>query len=190
MDKINLSCSEFFVTPYGDVECRQNGVIKTLSMEGPANTEIVNELISYMQTFHLEAYEALAAHYIKLKPNITAYRYIIVSRFIRCNMGEYDSMNDDIDNNGMLNFEEVRCPLRGECALEHVCCKPAFTTSLSVRELEVLKLIVLHYTAREIADMLYLSEHTINNHRRNIHIKTETRTVAELVTYCNKFKIK
>lgn len=190
MGKINLTSSEFFVTPYGEIEYRQHGVIKTLGMEGQCNTDIVNELISYMQTFHLEAFQALADHYIKLKPNTIAYRFRIVSRFIRCNMGEYDAMHDDIDANGMLNFEEVKCPLRGECALEHVCCKPKFTTSLSARELEVLKLIVMHYTAREIADMLYLSEHTINNHRRNIHVKTDTRTVAELVTYCNKFKIK
>jgi two-component system response regulator NreC len=54
---------------------------------------------------------------------------------------------------------------------------------LTVREVEVLRLIALGYTTVEIARKLHLSPCTIETHREHIHRKLGVRTRAELVRY-------
>jgi two-component system, NarL family, response regulator NreC len=54
---------------------------------------------------------------------------------------------------------------------------------LSVREVEVLRLIALGYTSVEIARKLGLSPRTIETHRAHIHGKLALRTRSELVRY-------
>jgi two-component system, NarL family, response regulator NreC len=54
---------------------------------------------------------------------------------------------------------------------------------LTVREVEVLRLIALGYTTVEIARKLHVSPRTIETHRAHIHSKLGMRTRAELVRY-------
>jgi DNA-binding NarL/FixJ family response regulator len=54
---------------------------------------------------------------------------------------------------------------------------------LSVRELEVLDLIMQGYTNKEISEMLYLSHETIRSHRKNILRKTRQKNTASLINY-------
>lgn len=179
-----LANIEFYNTPSGDIEVKEEGKpVFTLDMTGARSLEIINGVLEMMKTFYPEAYEGLAKEYSTKEPNPVVYNFKIASRYIRCNCGEYDATSFDIDTNGRFNFEEVKCPMRGECHLERICCKPKFNTQLSDRELEILRLIVSHHTAEEIARKFFLSPHTVNNHRRNIHIKTNTKTVAELVEF-------
>ncbi len=56
-------------------------------------------------------------------------------------------------------------------------------TSLTVREKEVLHLIVKEYTNQEIADELYISPRTVDAHKRNLIEKTDAKNVAGLVLY-------
>lgn len=55
--------------------------------------------------------------------------------------------------------------------------------TLTDREAEVLKLIALGYTNREIADQLFLSVRTVESHRAHIQQKLELTSRAELVRY-------
>lgn len=54
---------------------------------------------------------------------------------------------------------------------------------LTLREIEVLRLISLGHTSREIAAILHLSVRTVESHRRRLHRKLGLRTRAELVNY-------
>lgn len=54
---------------------------------------------------------------------------------------------------------------------------------LSIRELEILRLVVRGKSAKEIADELFLSVHTIYTHRKNILRKLACKNAAELVSY-------
>ena len=56
----------------------------------------------------------------------------------------------------------------------------------SGKEKEVLKLVIEGKTTKEIAETLHKSVHTINSHRKNIFQKTESKTIAELVSNCIK----
>jgi DNA-binding CsgD family transcriptional regulator len=54
---------------------------------------------------------------------------------------------------------------------------------LSLREIEVLQLIVKGITNKEIADKLYISLNTVQTHRKNITTKLGIKTVSGLTFY-------
>jgi len=54
---------------------------------------------------------------------------------------------------------------------------------LSEREMEVLKLICEGLSTAEIAEKIFLSNRTIDTHRANLLIKTESRNTADLVMF-------
>jgi DNA-binding CsgD family transcriptional regulator len=60
---------------------------------------------------------------------------------------------------------------------------PRYPAGLSAREVEVLRLLAAGKTNREIADALFLSEHTIHVHVRNIFAKTRTDNRTEAATF-------
>ncbi|PAM93982.1 DNA-binding response regulator [Flavobacterium sp. IR1] len=57
------------------------------------------------------------------------------------------------------------------------------TGFLSPREIEILQLICQQKTTTEIADQLFLSPRTVEGHRNNLLLKTESRNIAGLVVY-------
>lgn len=57
------------------------------------------------------------------------------------------------------------------------------TQPLSIRELEILRMVVRGKSAKEIAEELFLSVHTIYTHRKNILRKLACKNAAELVSY-------
>ena len=52
---------------------------------------------------------------------------------------------------------------------------------LSERETEILKLIIEGFTAKQIAEQLFISHHTVQKHRKNILQKLNVKGTAELV---------
>ncbi|MDR1981518.1 MAG: helix-turn-helix transcriptional regulator [Tannerellaceae bacterium] len=181
-----LSDMEFFTDPKGKVNIAKEGSpIQEYQISGATNIAFTTAFLEYIQECYTEAYRALSEIYQASRLNHLLFNFKIVSRFIRCNFGRYDLEKHDIDVSGNFHFEEVPCPLRGtgDCPLDGIVCKPKFNTSLSEREMEVLRLIVMGNTAEDIAGMLYRSIHTINNHRKNILVKTGERDIAGLVHY-------
>jgi DNA-binding NarL/FixJ family response regulator len=60
------------------------------------------------------------------------------------------------------------------------------TDPLTTREREVLSLIADGKTSKEIAQLLFISIHTVNNHRKNIRHKLAIRKNTDLVKYALK----
>ncbi|WP_338645705.1 response regulator transcription factor [Flavobacterium sp. KS-LB2] len=62
---------------------------------------------------------------------------------------------------------------------------------LSPREIEVLKLICTQKSTVEIAEQLFISPRTVEGHRNNLLLKTESRNIAGLVVYAvqNQFML-
>jgi DNA-binding CsgD family transcriptional regulator len=56
-----------------------------------------------------------------------------------------------------------------------------YDTSLSKREIEILKLVRKGYLSKEIADKLYISLNTVNNHRKNILRKLQVSNSIEAI---------
>jgi len=82
-----------------------------------------------------------------------------------------------------LNFysqEVMRTMLQSE---KNKKTKALNDPQLSKREIEVLKLIVQEMTTQEIADALFISNHTVETHRKNLLDKLNARNIAGLVRY-------
>ncbi len=60
---------------------------------------------------------------------------------------------------------------------------------LSEREKEILQLICQQYSTPEIAEKLFISPRTVDGHRNNLLLKTESKNVAGLVVYALKKQI-
>lgn len=62
---------------------------------------------------------------------------------------------------------------------------PTLTTeeSLTEREVEVLKLLCMQYTAPQIAEKLFITKRTVEGHKTNLLTKTSSKNIAGLVIY-------
>lgn len=60
---------------------------------------------------------------------------------------------------------------------------------LTNREKEVLAMICQEMSTEEIARLLFVSSLTVNNHRRNILLKTRAKNIAGLVFYALRHEI-
>ena len=54
---------------------------------------------------------------------------------------------------------------------------------LSEREIEIVELICKEFSNEEMAEKLFLSKRTVETHRRNISLKTNTKTVVGLIKF-------
>jgi DNA-binding NarL/FixJ family response regulator len=55
--------------------------------------------------------------------------------------------------------------------------------NLSEREIEIIRLIVGGSTSTEIAEKLFLSEHTVKTHRKNIFRKVNVNSISQLTSF-------
>jgi DNA-binding NarL/FixJ family response regulator len=69
---------------------------------------------------------------------------------------------------------------------ESFSCEPVL---ISDRECEIIKLIAEGQTNAQIADLLFLSNHTINTHRKNIMAKLGVKNTAGIVMYAVKTQL-
>ena len=60
---------------------------------------------------------------------------------------------------------------------------------LTGREVEITRLIEKEYNNKQIAVTLYISERTVETHRKNIFRKTNTNSVIGLVKYAYEHKL-
>ena len=62
-------------------------------------------------------------------------------------------------------------------------------SQLTPREIEIIKLIANEMTSAEISRELFLSEHTVETHRKNIIRKTGAKTVIGLLNYAREHNV-
>ena len=107
-----MNSIEFYNTPEGDVMVKPVG--QTAYVLSEKHRDLISGMLTVIRDRYPQAHEALMKLYSKRSMNRTYFEFSVVSRFIRCNFGEYDQYNHDINQIGQWKFEEVRCPLRGE----------------------------------------------------------------------------
>jgi len=62
-------------------------------------------------------------------------------------------------------------------------------THLTAREVEIIRLIEKEMSNKDIADALYISERTVETHRKNIFRKTKTGSLIGLIKYAYEHKL-
>jgi len=58
--------------------------------------------------------------------------------------------------------------------------------NLSPREVEIIRLIAKEYTSADIGKMLFISEHTVETHRKNIWRKTGVKSIVGLLNFAHE----
>ncbi|WP_334166678.1 helix-turn-helix transcriptional regulator [Phocaeicola paurosaccharolyticus] len=178
----NLNNIEFYNTPDGAIMVQEAG--KPVREFTENDRDMVTELLRHIREVYKPiTFQSLSEEYSKYQRNRIHFEFQMAGRFCKCNFGEYDALNYDIDHNGIFNLEEVRCPLRGECKYEGKICKPEINSVLTDREKEVIELIASGKQSNEISDELNISVATVNRHRENIKAKLHLRSVSEITNY-------
>jgi DNA-binding CsgD family transcriptional regulator len=182
----NLTSIEFFKSPDGCVLYKRQGESVRELME--QDRDLVGALLDLIRTRYPEAFVALSDLYSRSERNRPYYEWRMASRFIRCNLGSYDTQTIDIDAEGRLHFEQMQCPLMGsgDCRYECVICRPKLNTGLTTRELELLPLLADGLQSWEIAERLSVSKNTVDRHRQNILAKLSLRSTTELSAWYHK----
>lgn len=62
--------------------------------------------------------------------------------------------------------------------------KLLLSNNISKREQDVIRLLALNYTSKQIGEKLFISSHTVDGHRRNLLKKLNFNSTKELVQYC------
>jgi DNA-binding CsgD family transcriptional regulator len=176
---------EFYTDPItGEAMVKEVGE-QTVKQMGVKDTELIASILQRSETFYPEQYEAVCKEYSKSSANVPYYNFLRARRIINCCFGENDRQ-PDIDEFGNYHFEPVKCPRIAECKYFRIICQPKFNSSLSDREKEVMKLYFEHVKTEDIADRLFLSIHTVNNHRRNSLQKLQLHSLEEFQDYAHK----
>lgn len=170
-----LNGIEFFTDPHGRVMVANEQGVRSYELE---DTELTAQLFVRIEDEYPEAFRALSEIYRKSAANVPYFRYLVCSRFIRCNFSAYDR-KADIGNNGQFVIEEVSCPLRTECLYSGIVCDAKFNTNLTQRQEEVMRLYCEGLSEEEIARELFISPETIKTTKRNAFRKAGVHSLAE-----------
>lgn len=175
-----LTKLEFYNAPDGQVCVKPaDGGMYVLD---ESQRDIIQEMLLEIQNYWPDAFKKLSELYSASSLNRTCFEFRMVKRFCRCNFGIYDTMSWDIDEFGEWHFEQVPCPLRGECPHEEVICRPKLKKKLSKREMEVAKLLT-YMSPEQITVELSLSIRTVYNHVQSIKIRLNLKTIAQIAAW-------
>lgn len=82
--------------------------------------------------------------------------------------------------------EKMMQSLLGQSVDERIGQEGVLASSLTQREVEILKLIAQEKSTKEIADALFLSESTVDTHRRNLMSKIKVKNAVGLAMFAIK----
>ncbi|MFM2137899.1 MAG: hypothetical protein RJA57_206 [Bacteroidota bacterium] len=110
-----------------------------------------------------------------------------ISGYVLKNIGKQDLVGalDRIASGGIYFSNEVLDELERAGNRK----KQKEEAHLTAREIEIIGLIEKEYSNRQIADTLYISERTVETHRKNIFRKTATGSVIGLIKYAYEHRL-
>jgi DNA-binding NarL/FixJ family response regulator len=154
--------------------------LKMPKMDGFEVTEKINKKYPDVKIIILTSHneESFIHHLIKKG----AHGFIIKDQDIEIIV---DAIYGVMGNGYYFNDRVSRAMVKG--LIESDKIRPTFKKiNLSQRELEIIKLMSKEYTAREIAEKLFISERTVDGHRERILEKTKARNTVGIVMYAVK----
>ncbi len=90
-----------------------------------------------------------------------------------------------VADGGIYFSEEVLAELQTFSAIK----KENTEINITSRELEIIKLIASDLTSKDIANKLFISERTVETHRKNIFRKTNSSSVVSLLKYAAEHRL-
>ena len=110
-----------------------------------------------------------------------------ISGYLLKNIGQSEFIKalDKISEGGIYFSDEVLQEMLKASERK----KESEETHLTNREIEIVRLIEKEYSNKKIAETLFLSERTVETHRKNIFRKTGTNSVIGLIKYAYEHKM-
>jgi DNA-binding NarL/FixJ family response regulator len=110
-----------------------------------------------------------------------------ISGYVLKNIGKQELVKalEKISSGGIYFSEEVLYEMSRASEMK----KENEEARLTAREIEIVQLIEKELSNKQIAEQLFLSERTIETHRKNIFRKTNTSSVIGLVKYAYEHKL-
>jgi len=110
-----------------------------------------------------------------------------ISGYVLKNIGKQELIKalEKIAGGGIYFSDEVIDELRRTSQRK----KQNEQAHLTGREIEIIRLIEKEYNNKQIAEALFISERTVETHRKNIFRKTNTNSVIGLVKYAYEHKL-
>lgn len=111
-----------------------------------------------------------------------------INGYILKNTGKQELLSavTKVAEGGMFFSDEVSEELMKPAQIE---TKSNEVVSLTPREIEIVRLIEKEYSNAKIAETLFISERTVETHRKNIFRKTNTKSVVGLIKYAMEKKL-
>ena len=178
-----MKALEFYTTPEGEVMIRLIDEPDRLLCE--TDVDFINEFLDIIQEFYPEAHKALLDVYAKCQHNKRYMNFLMLRRFIKCNFSQFDNALD-VSPSERLHFEFISCPLRGECKHDGIISSPKFNSKLTDRQLSIMKMLYDGQSVSEVADKLFLSIKTVDNHRKNSLKKLGLSSMADFMRHVIK----
>jgi DNA-binding NarL/FixJ family response regulator len=110
-----------------------------------------------------------------------------IAGYVLKNIGKQELIHaiEKIANGGIYFSNEVLNELEHFSNMK----KENEETNLTTREIEIIKLIEKECSNKDIASQLFISERTVETHRKNIFRKTKTNSVIGLIKYAYEHKL-
>lgn len=110
-----------------------------------------------------------------------------INGYVLKNIGKVELATaiNKVANGGIYFSDEVLKELQQYTAIK----KENVAVNITTRELEIIQLIAKDFSNKKIADHLFISERTVETHRKNIFRKTNTNTVIGLLKYANDHRL-
>jgi len=110
-----------------------------------------------------------------------------ISGYVLKNIGKQELITalEKIADGGIYFSDEVIDELQRTSQRK----KQSAEAHLTDREIEIIRLIEKEYNNKQIAETLFISERTVETHRKNIFRKTNTNSVIGLVKYAYEHKL-
>ena len=114
-----------------------------------------------------------------------------VSGYILKNTGKEELVGalTKIASGGLFFGDEVTNEMMRMMTDNEKLSKKQEEVTLTIREKEILKLIYKEYSNSQIANELFISERTVETHRKNIFRKTNTKSIVGLIKYAYEHQL-
>ncbi len=143
-------------------------------MTGIELCKIIKEQFSHIKVLILSMHNSIAI--VKDALNAEADGYMLKNT----GQDEFLKAIERILGNGTYFSQDILPIILNQFQKER---KDVLKSALTIREKEVLELIVQEFTSKEIADKLFISKQTVDTHRINIMQKTDCKTLVGLIKY-------
>ncbi|WP_367757833.1 response regulator [Flavobacterium sp. WC2430] len=157
--------------------------LKMPLLNGVEATKVIHKEYPKIKIIALSSYRSKS--FVANLMNVGAVSYLIKNTTPK----ELLKTIHEVNSKGFYYDDYVMKVIKDIALSDSITNKELKSNYLTSREVEVLQLICEQKTTSEIAELLFISPRTVDGHRNNLLLKTESKNIAGLVFFAIQNKI-